>query len=175
VALLETLLAQALDRAWTSNDLTAPLLAALPASVAAPLVVQRLAEKTLASVRRHTLQELDVILGEYGLGAKIAEVEFLAARGGLLLDDIDGGSGVAAPTAGLLEQPRPEQALKSMLAAARRAEAARLLAINEQLEAENEALQQQMEQQARKLKPAQDAVERTKQHTDAVFAALNTV
>lgn len=167
---LHSLLAATLDRAWSDVDVTAPLLAALPREVASSsaLPIQRLAEKSLASVRRNVLNELQVILSEHRLAEKLCEVEFLAERGGLLLDD-----GTAMPPVLGHDAPAPDVALRSMVAKARRAERERLATLCQQMEEENAALQTEIQEAAERLAAAKAAVVKTEQHVDTVYDLLS--
>jgi hypothetical protein len=111
--------------------------------------------------------ELAVISREHGLDAKLAEVEYLAAHGGVLLED---GS-VLAPTGGS-DAPPPHLALKALVTRARRDEVARLEELVQRQETEIEALQKEVDAEVAALQSAKERVLRTQQHTDAVYSAL---
>jgi hypothetical protein len=161
--LLRSSFESALDSALAPASSTSTLLAALPRDLHArhALVVQRQAEKVLASIRKNCLNEFEVILSEHRLPEKLGEVELLELQNqGVSLDAPEG------PT------PTPEQAVRNMLHSARTSERARLQALADSLDAENTELRTEIQHVADSLKNAKAAVTRKQQYTDQVYEAL---
>lgn len=165
LAHLRSTVSAALDKALGGPELVDLLLASLPTDVVgpSPLQISRLGEKALSSARRNILQELEVILLEHGLPAKLAEVEFLASKGGIVLAD---GSVIE-------EAPQPIHALRSMRAQARRAEKARLEALVAAMDEENRQLKAEVTQHAARVAAAEANVQKAQQHTDAIYEAIS--